>query len=261
MLVAVFVLSLALMGAMVAIVAGGGKGPPQAVVTTATPTTQTKSASSTSTTAVAATFTLSVFGVGDGRGTISFRGSTRSCLGDPCLFELPFDEQVTLIAKPDAGSRFGGWSSPCRRTATCTLKMARDEAVTATFSLEATGNCEDGVDNDADTFLDDEDPQCLLDDSEEPADGTTPPVGPVQPPPILPPPPPPLQTPPVAPPPAVPPPPPPPAASATSAASAASATPAADRLTAAAPRGEDATRTVTQYRCAHECHCRRIHRL
>jgi hypothetical protein len=44
---------------------------------------------------------------------------------------------VTLEATPDANSRFAGWSGACSGTSTCTISLAIQTSVTATFGASA----------------------------------------------------------------------------------------------------------------------------
>ncbi len=47
---------------------------------------------------------------------------------------------VTLIATPNAGSTFAGWSGACSGTGNCTVTMNANQAVTAAFNLTVTVN-------------------------------------------------------------------------------------------------------------------------
>jgi Divergent InlB B-repeat domain len=52
---------------------------------------------------------------------------------DQCSFVVRGGTDVTLVATPRSGYRFGSWSSQCGRTPTCRLKLTSTTSVTATF--------------------------------------------------------------------------------------------------------------------------------
>jgi hypothetical protein len=66
---------------------------------------------------------------GDGSGTI--RGAL-DC-GSSCTVRTKFGQRVTIVATPDAGSRFVRWSGACGTDATCTLQ-ATATSVAAEFA-------------------------------------------------------------------------------------------------------------------------------
>ena len=49
---------------------------------------------------------------------------------------------VTVTAKADAGSTFGGWSGDCNGTGACSVTMTSAKSVTATFSKNGSGNAQ-----------------------------------------------------------------------------------------------------------------------
>ena len=53
--------------------------------------------------------------------------------GSRCSAELPPSTAITLEARPDAVSRFAGWSGACEGTGLCQLVLAGDSAVQARF--------------------------------------------------------------------------------------------------------------------------------
>ncbi len=159
--------------------------------------------------------TLTVTNAGEGSGTIRVNGETSDCSQD-CNFEVESGEEVTLVATASRDSAFAGWTDPCDVLRTCTIFMNSARTIVALFDVakpDLGDECSDGIDNDGDEFVDDDDLECIDGaDSEDP-----PPV--VAPPAVTPPPaaatqpPPPVATTPrppaVAPPPPPPPPPPP----------------------------------------------------
>jgi uncharacterized delta-60 repeat protein len=80
-------------------------------------------------------FTLTASKPGAGSGTVSSSPAGIDC-GATCA--APFDDatSVTLTAHPAAGSMFSGWSgSGCSGTGTCTVVLAADRNVSASFAL------------------------------------------------------------------------------------------------------------------------------
>jgi len=81
--------------------------------------------------AALATHTLSVELAGSGRGTVSFAGLGLQC-SQTCSAAGPAGSYPgTFVAAP--GSHFAGWSGACGGTGACTVTLATDETVTATF--------------------------------------------------------------------------------------------------------------------------------
>ena len=77
---------------------------------------------------------LDVARSGSGPGNVSSDPLGISC-GAVCSTSLTLGTNVTLIATPDAGSVFTGWSGgACSGTFLCTLTMSADRSVTATFT-------------------------------------------------------------------------------------------------------------------------------
>ena len=77
-------------------------------------------------------FGLTVVKAGTGSGTVS--GSGVNC-GPSCQVEADMGRLLTLSATPDPGSVFTGWSGAgCSGIEPCTLRLDRDETVTATFT-------------------------------------------------------------------------------------------------------------------------------
>jgi len=74
-------------------------------------------------------FPLTVNVVGNGTVTGGI-----NCNGSNCIKNYTKDTPVTLVAKPDTGSTFSGWTGACSGTATtCSFTMTKVESVTATF--------------------------------------------------------------------------------------------------------------------------------
>ncbi|SJZ88798.1 M6 family metalloprotease domain-containing protein [Trichlorobacter thiogenes] len=85
------------------------------------------------------TKTLTVSKSGTGSGTVSSSPAGISC-GSTCSANFLQNENVTLTAAGDAGSIFTGWSGGnCSGTGTCTVSLADDTAVTATFVTTTLG--------------------------------------------------------------------------------------------------------------------------
>jgi hypothetical protein len=76
---------------------------------------------------------LTVHKTGAGTGTVSSLPAGLTC--DPvCTRNFPVGTEVTLTAVPDAGVTFAGWTGAnCVETATCTVTLEQDMAVTAAF--------------------------------------------------------------------------------------------------------------------------------
>lgn len=72
-------------------------------------------------------------GIGTGTGTVTSSPSGLNC-GSTCSVAFAEGTTVTLTATSDPGSRFLGWfGDGCSGTGTCTVTMAADQTVTATF--------------------------------------------------------------------------------------------------------------------------------
>jgi hypothetical protein len=76
--------------------------------------------------------TLQVIIAGTGSGVVTSNDQEISCPGDCSAEHIPGDG-VTLMATPDAGSIFDGWSGACSGTGDCPLVAGGDLVVTATF--------------------------------------------------------------------------------------------------------------------------------
>jgi len=82
---------------------------------------------------------LQVDKAGDGFGKVTSSPGGIDC-GSSCTLTFPGGPQmVTLMATPDAGSRFDGWSGECTGTAQCVVNVNQGRNVTATFTKIATG--------------------------------------------------------------------------------------------------------------------------
>lgn len=78
---------------------------------------------------------LTVTVEGAGTGAVTSLPAGISCPGD-CTESWILTQSVELSAAPAPGSYFSGWSGACTGTGTCTLTLAADRAVTATFGLQ-----------------------------------------------------------------------------------------------------------------------------
>lgn len=79
---------------------------------------------------------LTITKAGAGSGALSSTPNGIAC-GEACAAEFNQGERVTLLATPDARSRFAGWSvsgaEPCPGTGTCTVLLNHDAEVSANF--------------------------------------------------------------------------------------------------------------------------------
>jgi Divergent InlB B-repeat domain len=76
-------------------------------------------------------YSLSVAIAGEGLGTVS--GPTIAC-PSACTASYPSGANVEVSAKPTSGSLFAGWSGACTGNSGCTIVMAADQQVQATFT-------------------------------------------------------------------------------------------------------------------------------
>jgi hypothetical protein len=80
--------------------------------------------------------TLTVAKSGSGSGTVTTPLLGINC-GRKCTATYAAGAQLTLTAKPAAGSVFSGWSGAgCRGKGTCTVTLNSDRSVTAKFTLK-----------------------------------------------------------------------------------------------------------------------------
>ena len=77
-------------------------------------------------------FTLTVSTAGTGSGTVGSSDGLITCPGT-CSATYPSGTSVTLTATPASGSTFAGWSGGCGATNTCTVTLAGNTTVAATF--------------------------------------------------------------------------------------------------------------------------------
>jgi len=68
-----------------------------------------------------------------GNGNISSSPSGINC-GSTCSFSFDQDTSVSLMATPDSGYTFSGWSGACSGTDGCTVIMKSNQSVSASFS-------------------------------------------------------------------------------------------------------------------------------
>jgi hypothetical protein len=81
-------------------------------------------------------FTLTVATNGTGNGTVTSSPTGLSCdtTCSAAAFSFPAGAVVTLVAVPESGSTFVGWSGACSGNSGCMVTMGSDQAVSATFS-------------------------------------------------------------------------------------------------------------------------------
>jgi len=82
--------------------------------------------------------TLNVALAGSGTGTVT--GNPGSICVSACSVSYPMGTDVVLIATPDGGSVFSGWSGACTGSGICTLSMSGARNVTATFAFLGAGS-------------------------------------------------------------------------------------------------------------------------
>ena len=111
--------------------------------------------------------TISIEGGGAGKVTLEPRDV--SCT-ETCQRQFDVGSRVTLAADAVEGSTFEGWDDACTGSGQCSFTMDRERSVTATFEGTPgfSGQCDDGRDNDTDSFTDEADPGCRNDDTEAP---------------------------------------------------------------------------------------------
>ena len=78
--------------------------------------------------------TLQVTRQGSGSGTVTSNPGGISC-GTDCSEPYPIGTTVTLTATPAGTSTFQGWGGACTGTGVCTVRLAADTVVTASFAL------------------------------------------------------------------------------------------------------------------------------
>jgi len=88
----------------------------------------------------AAPAALTVSGVGTGSGTVTSTPSGVSCAinagtaSGTCAPSFPAGTAVTLLAAPNAGSAFAGWTGACSGTGDCSITLGEPKSVTAQFA-------------------------------------------------------------------------------------------------------------------------------
>lgn len=89
---------------------------------------------------------LRVQGDGGGSGTVTSPDAspqlscviTRGAVGGVCAGAYPVNSAVWLVATPNAGSKFLGWSGSCAGTDQCVTEMSQERVVTAAFAPSVT---------------------------------------------------------------------------------------------------------------------------
>ena len=82
------------------------------------------------------TFPLAIATAGAGTGAVTSSPTGVNCPGT-CSSTFVAGTNVTLIATPNGGSTFAGWSGACSGTGSCTVTMSAARSVTATFNPPA----------------------------------------------------------------------------------------------------------------------------
>ena len=80
-------------------------------------------------------FALSLVRSGTGSGIILSKPEGIKC-GDDCTETYKEGSSVTLMALPDVGSTFTGWSGACSGTGPCTVTLSADMTIGATFGAD-----------------------------------------------------------------------------------------------------------------------------
>lgn len=88
-------------------------------------------------------FVLKVAREGEGQGGVTSTPAGIDC-GTDCVQTFPANSSVQLVAEPDAGSVFAGWSGDCTGTDPCVLTMDGPKTVHATFSPAPAGGLVNG---------------------------------------------------------------------------------------------------------------------
>ncbi len=78
--------------------------------------------------------TIEITLAGSGTGVVTSDPAWITCPGDCGPMDWTPGAQVTLIATPNAGSTFGGWSGDCSGNGNCSLVVNGHMRVTATFN-------------------------------------------------------------------------------------------------------------------------------
>jgi hypothetical protein len=78
------------------------------------------------------THTLNISKSGNGSGTVTSVPASIAC-GTTCSATFTDGITVSLIAQPDTGFAFAGWSGACSGTGTCAVIMNGDKSVSANF--------------------------------------------------------------------------------------------------------------------------------
>lgn len=86
---------------------------------------------------------IRVFGDGAGSGTVTTPEAspqlscsiTRGSLAGVCGTAYPNNTAVRLVATPNAGSTFAGWSGACTGPDQCVVEMSKEQTVTAAFAV------------------------------------------------------------------------------------------------------------------------------
>ena len=82
------------------------------------------------------TYLLTIIKAGSGNGSVNSTLPGIMC-GSNCSIGVTESTAITLVATPNAGSTFVGWSGPCSGTAACNITITEITSVTAVFSLNS----------------------------------------------------------------------------------------------------------------------------